>query len=181
MKKIIFIAFCLMIFSCKKENISSGSDIAVGKSYAGGIIFYVDGTGLHGLIAATSDQSTSTKWSEGNNVETGASEVAVGLGQQNTNAILTSANISEGCSCNCAASVVDQLVLSGYSDWFLPSKGELNLLYQQKDIVGGFTNNYYWSSTEHDSLSAWNQYFPFGPQYYANKDSNACIRAIRAF
>ncbi len=29
----------------------------IGQSYQGGIVFYIDGTGHHGLIAATSDQS----------------------------------------------------------------------------------------------------------------------------
>lgn len=165
-----------MIFSCKKEKSSSGSDIAVGKNYAGGIVFYIDATGQHGLIAAEHDCSDSAKWYNGDFITTNTFDGSVGKGQSNTLKII--AVQGNGIY---AASICDQLVLNGYSDWFLPSKDELNLLYQKRNLVGGFANDYYWSSPEHDTLMAWNQYFPYGPQYYANKSSKACVRAIRAF
>jgi spore coat protein CotH len=59
---------------------------------------------------------------------------------------------------------------------------ELNLLYNQKTVVGGFANYYYWSSTEDGSLSAWDQTFFNGDQLSYNK-GNAVIRvrAVRAF
>jgi len=41
-----------------------------------------------------------------------------------------------------------------YGDWYLPSKFELNLLYLQKTVVGGFASTYYWSSTESDTIYA---------------------------
>jgi hypothetical protein len=176
LKKIIFIAFCLVIFSCKKEESSSASEIAVGHSYAGGVIFYVDGSGQHGLIAAESDCCDSVQWYNGSFVITNTIEVEVGQGQSNTTKIIQTQG--DGIY---AASICDQLVLNGYSDWFLPSKSELNLLFQKRNMVGSFSNNYYWSSTEYDTLKAWNQYFPFGPQYFANKSSMASVRAIRAF
>lgn len=176
LKKIIFIAFCLLIFSCKKEESSSASDVAVGQSYAGGIIFYVDGTGQHGLIASESDCCDSAQWYNGDFITTNTFEGNVGKGQPNTTKII----VAQGNGIY-AASICDQLVLNGYSDWFLPSKDELNLLYQQRNLVGGFANDYYWSSPEYDTLHAWNQYFPYGPQYYANKSSKASVRAIRAF
>ena len=48
--------------------------------------------------------------------------------------------------------------------WRLPTKDELNLLYQNKDKIGGFANGYYWSSTERSDYDAWLQYFDGGRQ-----------------
>ena len=71
---------------------------------------------------------------------------------------------------------------SVYSDWYLPSKTELNLLYQQKKAVGGFSNTHYWSSTEYKTNSVWIQYFGNGHQRISNSESYAnAVRAIRAF
>jgi hypothetical protein len=178
-KKIVLIFFCFsVLYSCKKDKntTDSSSSLAVGKSYAGGIIFYVDASGSHGLVAADQDQANAVKWAEGTYMKTSAEGVSIGAGAQNTLAIVNMLG-----SGNYAASICDQLQLNGYSDWFLPSKEELNLLYQQKNLVGGFTTNYYWSSTEHSISEAWYLYFPYGPQFYTKKDSLAAVRAIRAF
>jgi len=48
----------------------------------------------------------------------------------------------------------DDLVFNGYSDWYLPSSDELNKLYLNKSAVGGFSNTFYWSSTEEDLVYA---------------------------
>jgi hypothetical protein len=75
------------------------------------------------------------------------------------------------------------LILNGYSDWHLPSKEELNALYVNlKQIgVGGFANNYYWSSTEDGNYYAWIQGFDFGRQVNTSKDNKYFVRAVRAF
>lgn len=70
--------------------------------------------------------------------------------------------------------------------WRLPSKVELNILYQNKDKIGGFSSNSYWSSTEHGSSSddgeiAWSQYFDGGTQNYAPMFFMQYVRAVRAF
>ena len=66
---------------------------------------------------------------------------------------------------NYAAQVCANYQSGGYGDWYLPSKYELNLLYQQKAVVGGFADCNYWSSSEvRCSSSAWNQYFANGNQ-----------------
>ena len=64
--------------------------------------------------------------------------------------------------------------------WRLPTKYELNLLYLQKDVVGGFAGDYYWSSTEDDGF-AWYQYFADGGQSNYNKTLTSRVRAVRAF
>ena len=68
-----------------------------------------------------------------------------------------------------------------FLDWRMPSKRELELLYEQKDAVGGFSNNYYWSSTEIDNGHAWEQNFGSGNQYNFNKYDSNVVRAVRAF
>ncbi len=79
-----------------------------------------------------------------------------------------------------AMSACNNLELNGYSDWHLPTKKELNTLYQNKDRVGGFADNY-WSSTEGNNDNAWEQNVNNGVQYYNYKDNKCHVRAVRAF
>jgi|TARA_R100000501_G_C2611582_1_gene106070 hypothetical protein len=65
--------------------------------------------------------------------------------------------------------------------WRLPTKDELNILYENKDKIGGFANNYYWSSTEVDNDDAWVQYFNGGIQFSYYKNYTSYVRAVRAF
>jgi uncharacterized protein (TIGR02145 family) len=65
--------------------------------------------------------------------------------------------------------------------WRLPTKDELNILYQNKDVVGGFYSSTYWSSTETDDFNAWGQAFNFGEHASLSKDYTNFVRAIRAF
>ena len=62
--------------------------------------------------------------------------------------------------------------------WRLPTKDELNLLYQNKNKIGGFASDYYWSSTEYNNGSAWRQYFSYGRQVYYYKASRYYVRAF---
>ena len=88
-----------------------------------------------------------------------------------------------GCStAGIAARICGDLVLGGYSDWYLPSKGELNQLYLNRVAVGVFYVNWYWSSSEGDSNGAWEQNFANGIQtnsikYYGYN----IVHAVRAF
>ncbi len=175
----VLMGVSFLTYSCKyedDENIISPIPHTIGEKYGGGTIFYIDNSGQHGLIAASKDQSENIQWFNGSYAVTGATATEVGTGQLNTTIIINTQKTG-----SYAASICDQLVLDGYSDWFLPSKDELNLLYLQKEIVGGFTNNFYWSSTEHGDGSAWEQNFINGTQYYANKNFPISVRAIRAF
>jgi hypothetical protein len=88
-----------------------------------------------------------------------------------------------GCSeAGIAVRLCGDLVLGGYSDWYLPSRDELNQLYINRVAIGGFANNYYWSSSEDRSDHAWVQDFRDGGQGYYLKDFNGFpVRAVRAF
>jgi hypothetical protein len=154
----------------------------VGESFGGGIVFYVDGTGQHGLIAATADQSTGIQWYNGNFTTTGATATAIGTGLANTTAIISSQINTGSYAAKLCADY--SLTVDGftYTDWYLPSKDELNQLYLNRVAIGGFANNVYWSSTEFDSNLAWSQYFENGVQYNFNKNRTYYyVRAVRAF
>ena len=82
---------------------------------------------------------------------------------------------------NFAAKVCADFQGGGYGDWYLPSKSELNLMYNQKDVIGGFANALYWSSTEYNIGFAWEQYFyGYGGQYTSPKGASRvrCIRKL---
>ena len=68
----------------------------------------------------------------------------------------------------------------GYG-WRLPTKEELNILYENKDKIGGFASSNYWSSTEYGSYTAWGQGFDIGDQTNFSKSSPYYVRAVRAF
>jgi hypothetical protein len=68
-----------------------------------------------------------------------------------------------------------------YTDWRLPTRNELNLLYLEKTVVGGFGSPYYWSSSENNSPNAWFQGFANGGQSSNNKTNTYSVRAVRAF
>ncbi|HPE58273.1 MAG TPA: fibronectin type III domain-containing protein [Bacteroidales bacterium] len=150
--------------------------LSIGEIYKGGIVFYLDGNG-GGLVCAESDQSTYAEWGcYGTTI--GGTGTGIGTGAANTAAIVA------GCSqSGIAARICSDLVLNGYSDWFLPSRDELNLMYQNLKLngIGGFADDGYWSSSEDSSDYAWVQDFNYGYQYIGNKASSERIRAVRAF
>ena len=151
--------------------------LRIGDSYQGGKIFYIDGTGLHGLIAATSDISTGAPWGDFGLTITGADGTAIGTGNQNT------IDIMAGCATpGIAARLCGDLVQGGYSDWYLPSKDELEKLYINRTAVGNFFNVQYWSSSERDSYDVWMMDFSNGNKDYLDKYYNSFrVRAIRSF
>ena len=75
----------------------------------------------------------------------------------------------------------------GYDDWYLPSIGELELMYNTigqgglEGNIGDFQNAYYWSSSELNNYYAWGVYFADGATYDYGKASPGRVRIIRAF
>jgi hypothetical protein len=164
---------------------------------AGGIIFYDDDgndaiAGARYLEAAPSDIDVSGIYGHvwggfGTEVGPAAQGTAIGTGEDNTAAIVAEygANEPNSNKSDYAARLADQYAFGGYTDWFLPSKNELDLMYQNKGDIGGFdSSSNYWSSSENygnPSTQAWDQYFGDGAQDNAGKGNTKRVRAIRAF
>jgi hypothetical protein len=111
---------------------------------------------------------------------TGADGSAIGTGAQNTT------DIVGGClTSGTAARLANDLVLGGESDWFLPSKDELNQMYTNlhsaSTPLGGFLSDLYWSSSEDTDEVAWCQVFDFGSQRNNYKYYSYHVRPVRAF
>jgi hypothetical protein len=132
------------------------------------------------LEAAPMETEFTAPWGAGGKSVPGTS-AALGSGKENTQAVVDYLRgIGEY---GTAAQLCTLLNFNGYSDWFLPGKDELNLMYvnlNQKGLAG-FQDNWYWSSTQYSSNYAWRQRFSDGGQYRGFKDSTHFVRAVRAF
>ena len=163
--------------------------LQIGDEHQGGIIFYIDETGEHGLLAAPGDLPELYIFGCLGNTNPIADKSEIGAGESNTLAILNYCNEE-----NIAARACYNLTLNGYSDWFLPSINELELLYLHRNTVGGFDSSeasVYISSTEAQPAPAYyrNWIFEFSnPQsisytrkLVSQKDNKFKVRAIRKF
>jgi len=119
---------------------------------------------------------------------------AVGSGLANTNAI---AATGSGATAGRAATVTRAFRGGGKSDWFLPSRDELNELckYARQQTTGntatqcdstnslrtGFTSGNYWSSTETGAATAIYQNFATGSRGNRDKAERDSVRPVRAF
>ena len=136
----------------------------------GGKVFYVDGSGCHGLEAQPYDVAADSQ------------KPYDGKPMSWENAILTAAaynitTITGPSGLNCSTTAFPATP----NCWHLPSKNELSWLYEQKSVVGGFASSFYWSSTETNSTNAWLQNFTIGSQNYYYKYFTYRVRAVRAF
>tara|TARA_B100000989_G_scaffold257393_1_gene206920 strand:+ start:4186 stop:4746 length:561 start_codon:yes stop_codon:yes gene_type:complete len=186
MKKLLytFLTVSIIFSSCEEESTPApasnnifNTNLSIGDNYQGGIIFYLNANG-GGLIAAPSDQSGNTEWGCMGTEISGADETGIEAGYQNTIDIESECN-----DIGTAADICANLDLNGYSDWFLPSLNELNQMFVFKNDIGGFANDYYWSSTETDALQATRLDFTHGQEDTgkAYKSNSHSVRAIRAF
>jgi hypothetical protein len=158
----------------------------VGDFAEGGIVFYVDETGEHGLVAALFDIEGTHEWGCFEEYVSGADGEAIGTGYQNTMDIVNQGCVTENGGITAAQAALDAEV-NGYSDWYLPSKEELYEIYStignvgSEGDIGGFSNAHYRSSSEVATASAWNVSFDNGLAYNSWKNNPVRVRVIRAF
>ncbi len=173
---------------------SSPTTYSIGDFALGGIVFWVDETGQHGLVCAKEDQNTGVRWYAGTTGYTQAKGDGPYAGEANTSIIIAAQVAIGDDGSTYAARICNELQITEggktYGDWYLPSKQELNLMYQNKATIdstatsnggSGFASAYYWSSSEYSNYFAWVQYFLHGYQLNTNKYNTLRVRAVRAF
>ncbi len=176
----------------EKKSAPKTGEHFIGEKFGGGVVIWMDETGDHGLIAAEKDLSNDISWRNGPSKKiqhfgdhgdrvTNARGDGIYAGEKNT--ILIIAQLTEdNYSGNFAARLCSECVFGGYGDWYLPSKTELQIMYQLRDEIGGFNNDMYWSSTEYNVGFVWIQNFQgYGGQYSQNKSSSYAVRCVRRF
>ncbi|MDG1396139.1 MAG: fasciclin domain-containing protein, partial [Flavobacteriales bacterium] len=172
----------------------------VGDLAEGGIVFYVDETGQHGLVAALEDLTEGATDPNGFGFDgfewgcffenvSGADGQAIGTGYQNTMDIVSQGCVTENGGITAAQAALG-VEVNGYIDWCLPSIDELNVMYNTigpgglESNIGGFeisVNSYYWSSSEINNMTAWGVYFDNGDLELSSKNNARRVRVIRAF
>jgi hypothetical protein len=159
-----------------------------GELFGGGIVFRVDSTGMHGLIASLADISAGCAWSNVINVSAKAN--SNWDGRSNTDSIVAQKNHTSS-----AAKLCKDYVSEGFHDWYLPAIDELILLFDARYIIDktmdtdGKTNTKrlsdadYWSSTEGGTMTAAAFLAEFHSTYpdVGKEQVNRYVRAIRAF
>ncbi len=158
---------------------------------SGGFIFYVDPAenkklpaGFTYLEAAPVDQAEKSTWSNVTNEKINTTKTGLGAGASNTEAIVSQPGHKMSAARRCK-----EYVLNGFGGWFLPSKDELKLMFEnicRGKKMGGFpAMGTYWSSSEDDvsANSAWGQQFYIeGFQDNFLKSYNVVrVRCARAF
>jgi len=182
-----------------------GGIYTVGQTAMGGVVFWVDATSHHGLIAALTDNNNNTtvRWgvtqqtlANGDGIFAGRMNTALAIAKQasptlvdpTNSATLVCANYRRQADGTTACESPGAEGSSCYSDWYLPSKFELYQLYLQSITppasVSGFVSTNYWSSTESSSSpasNAWSQNFVTNSQTTSSKSSSMGVRCVRAF
>ena len=146
------------------------ASLVLGASSHGGIYVGIFSSPYH-LIVSTYDYETSKQWKTTLTSTSGTSSTTDGLA--NTNAMN---NTTHPAAYYCATSMDG---VGGYTDWYLPSKNELNHLYVNRSLIKGYASAIYWSSTEHDATYSWYQGFSGGTQYNTDKTTTRYVRPVR--
>jgi hypothetical protein len=154
-------------------------DLSYGEPFGGGRIFYLEGDGEHGLVAANIDLDfeTAETFVWGDNSQVGA--VSRTDGADNTRKMSVRYNTYA------AFPFSYGYAPEGYNDWYIPSAEELLILYKHKHFLHGLATAEleadYWSSTESDNEQALKLNLVTGNESAESKDKERRVRPIRKF
>jgi len=174
---------------------TSGTTYKIGDFAYGGVVFWVDESGKHGLVVSKFDVTSSASWMNSNGFgNTHAKGDGLYAGKSNTSIIIASQNGISSSTNNYAARLVNEFQATEggvtYGDWYLPSIYELNLLYLNKKTVNNsinansgesLANTTYWSSNEVSNTSSSVVDLTNGNVATAIKNASNYVRAIRSF
>ena len=147
------------------------TDLKVGSRYRGGVVFYLDAASSSGLVAA--EPLTAQKWGcPGEDV----SNTSVLLYQGFTN---TSRIFSNCFDLQTAGRTCFDFAVNGFSDWYLPSRDELDA-YRQS-ALGVSRAGRFWSSSQFDADKAWSVDFSAGISQPQSKADTLQVLPIRSF
>jgi hypothetical protein len=156
--------YFIRAYAGNAKRVSYGNEITIKTAPFRYVLF--NGTKI---FVFPSDNSSKIPWGPGN-INTGANSSSNGQLNTTTLQSLPGSYASKTCS---------ELNTFGYSDWYLPSKDELNAIYQNKTILTGFESDIYWSSTEKDSFNAFAQHLGSGEQGFDIKGREYACRCVR--
>ena len=165
------------------DTLGCSTTAIIGDFREGGIVIWVDDTGQHGLVCDLIDYPAI--WGCNGTEIVGADSLIIGSGLQNTEDILATCQTS-----GIAASLANDLIAQGYSDWYLPSKEELKYIWLNSFVIserslelgGEGLDAYYWTSSEYDADHAWCWDFKFGADDHSyGKETSARVRGVRTF
>jgi uncharacterized protein YhbP (UPF0306 family) len=148
----------------------------VGESYGDGIVFYVYDDGKHGIITATMDRSKRIQRQNETSTVTNTVTNGIDAVKFNTERISAIKGAEE------EVQIYSSYQDSYYSDWYLPSKYELSLLYLNRAVLGGYADfSKGWSTTEASRVNAWFKSFATGGSFTNGKDDVVYVRDHRRF
>jgi hypothetical protein len=154
-------------------------DLAYGEPFGGGTIFYLEGNGEHGLVAASFDLGfdvpTAFEW--GDNSLVGA--------VSRTDGVANTSKMSGRYISYAAAGLIYGYPQQGYEDWYIPSVEELLTLYKLRHFVLALREKEpeaeYWTSTEVDGDHALKVNLASGIEDKSAKNKQLRVRPIRKF
>jgi hypothetical protein len=148
-----------------------------GERYGGGIVFHVSDDGRHGLIAAVVEESARKRRQHRIHVDTIDFRGGVGAGRIITEPIARNENGRAG-----GVRIYPIPPDNSLSEWYLPTRYDLDLLYLNRAVIGGYsTFARGWERTDVSSLNAWFLSFVTGAKFTNGKDNSLYVRVLRKF
>lgn len=129
------------------------------------------------LAEKAEGQNNSLQWKTSNNTTAGTASVTNGPAN-------LAGMVAAGIALHPAGQFCNNLTIGGFTDWYLPAKDELNVIYTNRTAISGgdaidMDATWCWSSSEYTASHAWSQRFSDGGANFLVKASIFRVRAVR--